>query len=412
MIWSIAWRNVWRNRSRSVVIMLAMMMGLTGGIFYNAFMMGMNDQRNRAAISNELSDFQIHHPEYLMNQEIRFVIHNPDSLCGKIASLDNLKGVSYRTKNSAMIKTATTAAGTMVNGIDPDSEKKVTNIYQNVVEGGYFDGSRRMPMLLSRKMAEKLHAKLGSKVVLSMANEKGSIVEAAFKVTGIYFTHNDLYDEANVFVVRSDLDKLLEFDGNSTSEIAVRLFKTSEIENFRKQLNLVLSRELETKKMVLQSWDELDPTLRVIDEYTIFFSYIFMGIILFALAFGIVNTMMMAVLERTREIGMLMANGMQRGNIFKMILYETLFLSITGGAAGIVVSLALVTWFSHSGIDLSIFGKGINSIGYNSVVYLYAPPELYPIVALMVTVTAMIASIYPARKALKMNPVEALHYNG
>jgi ABC-type lipoprotein release transport system permease subunit len=392
--------------------MLAMMMGLTGGIFYNAFMMGMNDQRNRAAISNELSDFQIHHPEYLMNQEIRFVIHNPDSLCGKIASLDNLKGVSYRTKNSAMIKTATTAAGTMVNGIDPDSEKKVTNIYQNVVEGGYFDGSRRMPMLLSRKMAEKLHAKLGSKVVLSMANEKGSIVEAAFKVTGIYFTHNDLYDEANVFVVRSDLDKLLEFDGNSTSEIAVRLFKTSEIENFRKQLNLVLSRELETKKMVLQSWDELDPTLKVIDEYTIFFSYIFMGIILFALAFGIVNTMMMAVLERTREIGMLMANGMQRGNIFKMILYETLFLSITGGAAGIVVSLALVTWFSHSGIDLSIFGKGINSIGYNSVVYLYAPPELYPIVALMVTVTAMIASIYPARKALKMNPVEALHYNG
>jgi len=392
--------------------MLAMMMGLTGGIFYNAFMMGMNDQRNRAAISNELSDFQIHHPEYLMNQEIRFVIHNPDSLCGKIASLDNLKGVSYRTKNSAMIKTATTVAGTMVNGIDPDSEKKVTNIYQNVVEGGYFDGSRRMPMLLSRKMAEKLHAKLGSKVVLSMANEKGSIVEAAFKVTGIYFTHNDLYDEANVFVVRSDLDKLLEFDGNSTSEIAVRLFKTSEIENFRKQLNLVLSRELETKKMVLQSWDELDPTLKVIDEYTIFFSYIFMGIILFALAFGIVNTMMMAVLERTREIGMLMANGMQRGNIFKMILYETLFLSITGGAAGIVVSLALVTWFSHSGIDLSIFGKGINSIGYNSVVYLYAPPELYPIVALMVTVTAMIASIYPARKALKMNPVEALHYNG
>jgi ABC-type antimicrobial peptide transport system permease subunit len=95
-----------------------------------------------------------------------------------------------------------------------------------------------------------------------------------------------------------------------------------------------------------------------------------------------------------------------------MILFETLFLSITGGVAGIVVSAALVAWLGRTGIDLSIFGKGINSLGYNSVVYLYAPLELYPIVALMVIVTAMIASIYPARKALKMNPVEALHYNG
>jgi ABC-type lipoprotein release transport system permease subunit len=392
--------------------MSAMMMGLTGGIFYNAFMMGMNDQRKRAAISNELSDFQIHHPEYLMNQEIRFVVYKPDRLCGKITSLGNLKGVSYRTKNSAMIKTASTAAGTMVNGIDPDSEKLVTNIYQAVVEGGYFEGSRRMPLLLSRKTAEKLHAKLGSKVVLSMANEKGSIVEAAFKVTGIYFTHNDLFDEANVYVMRSDLNKLLDFDENSTSEIAVRLGKTAEYENFRKQLSIALSNEKNEKKIIIQSWDELDPTLKVIDEYTVFFSYIFMGIILFALAFGIINTMMMAVMERTREIGMLMANGMQRGNIFKMILYETLFLSITGGVAGIVVSAALVAWFGHIGIDLSIFGKGINSMGYNSVVYLYAPLELYPIVAIMVMVTAMIASIYPARKALKMNPVEALHYNG
>lgn len=412
MIWSIAWRNVWRNRSRSFVIMSAMMMGLTGGIFYNAFMMGMNDQRKRAAISNELSDFQIHHPEYLMNQEIRYVMDKPDSLCAKITSLGHLKGVSYRTKNSAMIKTASTAAGTMVNGIDPDSEKLVTNIYQTVVEGGYFEGSRRMPMLLSRKMAEKLHAKFGSKVVLSMANEKGSIVEAAFKVTGIYFTHNDLFDEANVYVMRSDLNKLLDFDENSTSEIAIRLGKTAKYENFRKQLATLLSNEQSEKKIIIQSWDELDPTLKVIDEYTVFFSYIFMGIILFALAFGIINTMMMAVMERTREIGMLMANGMQRGNIFKMILYETLFLSITGGVAGIVVSAALVAWFGHTGIDLSIFGKGINSIGYNSVVYLYAPLELYPIVAMMVIVTAMIASIYPARKALKMNPVEALHYNG
>lgn len=412
MIWSIAWRNVWRNRSRSFVIMSAMMMGLTGGIFYNAFMMGMNDQRKRAAITNELSEFQIHHPEYSLNQEIRFVIYKPDSLCRKISSLGNLKGVSYRTKNSAMIKTASTAAGTMVNGIDPDSEKLVTNIYQTVVEGGYFEGSRRMPILLSRKMAEKLRAKLGSKVILSMANDKGSIVEAAFKVTGIYFTHNDIFDEANVYVMRSDLNKLLDFDENSTSEIAVRLVKTAEYENFRKQLCTVLNITQNEDKMIVQSWDELDPTLKVIDEYTVFFSYIFMGIILFALAFGIINTMMMAVMERTREIGMLMANGMQRGNIFKMILYETLFLSITGGVAGIVISAALVAWFGHTGIDLSIFGKGINSIGYNSVVYLYAPLELYPIVALMVMVTAMIASIYPARKALKMNPVEALHYNG
>jgi ABC-type antimicrobial peptide transport system permease subunit len=138
---------------------------------------------------------------------------------------------------------------------------------------------------------------------------------------------------------------------------------------------------------------------------------IFVIIILVALSFGIINTMLMAIMERVREIGMLMAIGMNKGKIFLMILFETLFLSVTGGILGLLFSWILINITGITGIDLSVLAEGLNSMGYSSFVY----PELdfyyYALIGLLVVATAVFASIMPARKALKFNPAEAVRHD-
>jgi ABC-type antimicrobial peptide transport system permease subunit len=136
--------------------------------------------------------------------------------------------------------------------------------------------------------------------------------------------------------------------------------------------------------------------------------FIFIGIIMLALAFGIINTMLMAILERTKELGMLMAIGMNRRRIFKMIMLETVFLTIVGSIAGMLTGLAITKALGKTGIHFTGWGEGFEAIGFAARVYPIMTPEFFVFTTIMVITTAIISSIWPARKALKLNPVEAL----
>ena len=128
-------------------------------------------------------------------------------------------------------------------------------------------------------------------------------------------------------------------------------------------------------------------------------------------SFGIINTMLMAIMERVREIGVLMAIGMNKGKVFLMILLETVFLSLTGGIMGLALSYFVVTITGNNGIDLSIVGEGLNAMGYSAFVYPELDSIYYFMIVGLVVVTALFASILPARKALKFNPAEAVRHD-
>jgi ABC-type lipoprotein release transport system permease subunit len=135
---------------------------------------------------------------------------------------------------------------------------------------------------------------------------------------------------------------------------------------------------------------------------------IFMLIILGALGFGIVNTMLMVILERTKELGMLMAIGMNKKRLFLTIMLETVFLSLVGGIIGELISMLIILYFGHIGIDLSAFSEGFESVGYGAVSYPFLEVYRYVQITTLVIVTGILASIYPAWKALKLNPAEAI----
>jgi len=152
----------------------------------------------------------------------------------------------------------------------------------------------------------------------------------------------------------------------------------------------------------------LMPDMQMMNKSMDLSMYIIVGIILAALGFGIVNTMLMVVLERIKEIGMLMAVGMNKLRIFLMIMLETVLLSLTGGVTGIALALLLVKITSNTGINLSFYSQGLEAYGFDSVIFPKIDISIILQITLLVIFVGIIASIYPARKALKLNPAEAL----
>ena len=174
-------------------------------------------------------------------------------------------------------------------------------------------------------------------------------------------------------------------------------------------MNSVVSRiKAKFPYLSVRNWKQIQPQLAVLEDFVGIELYVILGIILFAVAFGIVNTMLMVVFERIRELGMLMAVGMNKLKIFKMIMLETVLLTLTGGIIGMFLGEALLLSIGSGGLDLSSVSKGMESMGYEAIIYPKISVEFYINLSIMIIFAGIFASIYPVRKALRLKPAEAV----
>jgi len=404
MIWSVSWRNVWRNKLRSGVILTAIALGVFAGLFSMAFMKGMANQRLESATMTEVSHIQIHTPEFVDVNDIEHYFSESEEMTQEITKLQGVKSVSARIIVNSIINSAEKGTGIKLVGIDPEVEKTVTNLSEKLIEGNYLKPVKRgKPIVIGQKLAETLDVGTGSKVVIGTLDINGQPLYYQFKIAGIFKTVSTPFDESTAFVNVSDLREITGIPDDVAHEIAILLES--------RELSKDISTEL--KKMYpnldIKQWNEIMPELSYLTETMDYFMYIFILIILLALGFGIVNTMLMVVLERVKELGMLMAVGMNKIRIFNMIMLETVFLCVTGGAIGIALGSAFSLYFSDKGMDLSsLYGEGLSAIGYDSVVFTVLTPDMIGIIVFLVILTGIFASIYPALKALKLSPAEAI----
>ena len=403
MIWEIAWENIWRNKQRSLIVIFSMAVGLLGGTFTAALVFGMRDQKINASVNYEVSNIQLHNPKYLDNNETQYFINSADSIVQYISEIPGVKAVAKRTKVLGMVNYSSFSSGVQIVGINTEEERNTSSIYKTICDscGNYFETAKKNPAVISRKLANKLKARLHSKIVLRFPRSDGEIQTAAFNIVGIYHTSNTAFDESNVFVRNKDLTDSsgLFF---KTHEIAVLLNNNDSLISITSKL------KAKYPQLSVMTWKEIQPQLAILEGFVGVELYVILGIILFALAFGIVNTMLMVVLERVRELGMLMAIGMNKAKIFKMIMLETLLLTTTGGVVGMILSGILLLSFGHRGIDLSSVSKGMESLGYEAMIYPKISLQYYLNLSLMIIVTGVLSSIYPSRKALKLRPAEAV----
>ncbi|MEP7266797.1 MAG: FtsX-like permease family protein [Saprospiraceae bacterium] len=397
----IAWKNIWRNKVRSLVVIGSIIVGVWSVIFLMSFSLGMGDSYVRNAVKNQYAHIQIHHPEFIEDQEVRFTIELKD----QISSIPNVKNYSARIISNGMLSTGHGAKGVFIKGIIPDKESKLSDLDKKIVEGDYLSEDDTKGLLVSKKMIEKFKLKLKSRVVLTIQDQVGTIKYAAYKVSGIYSTGNSMVDESQVFVNEKGLRNLILGDTvpvNIFHEIAIEVSRPDSIAQVESLLQSIYPRD------TIQNYKELAPDLALMETQIRTSGFIFIFIFMLALIFGIINTMLMAVLERYRELGMLQAIGMPKLKVFGMVVWETIFMCMAGVPVGFFLGWISVYYFQGRGLDLSAFSKGNEQFGIDSIIYPITDNALFTQLGIAVAITSILAAIYPAIKAVNLRPVEAI----
>ena len=453
-----------------MVVIVAVMLGIFGGVMATGIMNGWIEQRIHSSIYTETSHLQIHNPEFMYNEEIQYTVSDYEKVTNVLDTMSAIVAYSPRVKQFAMAKNSWSASGFVVKGIDPTTEKQVSDLYNYLIEGEFFEGDHRRPsIVIGSKVAENLKLlnyqitsekmdsidpelysseviqkledigsgryrkekdfrnaleekltkdelneysdklvkyfsfyRLGTNIELTLQDIEGTITHPVFRVRGIYRTNNSAFDAMNAFVER---DKLNKYTGLSDSEVHEIAILSTDNETG----DIVAGRLSEIfPEQDIMSWRRLTPMIAMFTDFSKVMGYIYVGIILLALAFGVINTMLMSVLERVKELGMLMAIGMNKKRVFNMIMLESVFLTLTGAIVGMLSSVIIVQILSKTGINFEMWSEGFEALGYAAIVYPEVTLINYFVITAMVVVTGMISSIWPARKALRLNPVEAL----
>lgn len=401
MVPIIAWRNIWRSRTRSLVVIGSIVIGIWALIFLLGFMQGQVDNYVSGIIESETSHLQMHDPQFEDDFDVKLTINNASKIVEDLESDPGVHAVTSRILLNGMISSSAAANGIMVKGIDLEREDSVTHILAKIMEGAAPDTTKRNQIVVSERIAEKLKVKLRSKVVLTFQNTDADITTAAFRVSGIYKTHSKLHDELYVFANKKDLVRLAGVPPGSAHEIAILLGEIDHSDAFAENLN-------ETYPWKAETYKQISPDLELFSSQIKLNLIIMTTIFMLALIFGIINTMLMAVLERVRELGMLMAVGMNRVRVFFMIVLETLYIALVGAPIGIILGYFTTKYLNRVGINLSAWSSALEEFGMKDIVRPSLESDTILTVAIAVLITAVLASIYPAIKAIRLRPVQAL----
>jgi ABC-type lipoprotein release transport system permease subunit len=453
-----------------MIVVVSVILGLLGGMLLVGIMGGWVEQRIDAAIYNEISHVQIHNPDFMNNEEIQFTIKDYDRIKNVLDTMSGVKAYATRSKMFAMIKSDWGTTGMVIKGIDLDKEKQISKLNNYIIEGSYFNEDSKLPsIVIGSKAAEELKLlnyqidsskinnlnsigvpneivekinklsnkrfrtekkfkeelstvlpssemseygqkiikhfsfyRLRAKVTITVSDSAGNMIPLTYRVQGIYKTSNSVFDGMNAFVLRDHLLKETGFKDNFIHEMNIVCTDNETAGMVSKKLKKMFPNQS------ILSWKEISPDLGYLNDMMRVMDMFYVGIILFALAFGIINTMLMAVLERSKEIGMLMAVGMNKVRIFTMIMFESIFLTLTGAIGGMILSGIILAILSKTGLNLSMWSEGLEAIGYSAIVYPVITVSNYTDITILVILTGVIAALWPARKALKMNPAEAL----
>lgn len=402
MILIMAWRNIWRNKMRSIIIMLSIALGLFAGIAVLSLYKGMMRSRVRTVIDAEVGHLQLHDSNFKKDYEPAFVISNGLEILKKIRRMQGVKFAAPRSITNGMLATATGSAGVQINGVEPQDEYNASQLKAKIVDGKLFDSTKKSEVMIGKKLAKKMKLKTGSKLVLTFTDSSGTIVSAAFRVVAVYESNNAPLDERNVYINIHSMNELLT-TGNAFHEIVVLLKRDEDVPLLQQQMQQQFS------NYKIESWKEISPETDLMVQTTDQLSYILMTIIMFALAFGIINTMLMAILERTKEIGMMVALGTSKLKMFLLVLSETVFLTLAGAPVGLLIGWLVIKYFNKHGLDMSGMGREMmSSFGYSTLIFPEFPSDKLAGVLLIVCCTALLSCLFPAIKALKLQPVEAL----
>ena len=395
----LAWRYLWRNHRRTIIMLSAIAIGIWAMIIMIAFTRGMVDDMINNNVQNFLGHIQIHHPDYRDDPSI---VNRIDPPTGEVASYLEQRSLSWtgRIRVPAVISSERESLGVELMGVMPARELKMSLIPNQITVGEFLPSGDSNGIVIGAKLARRLDTELGKRVVILTQDPDNNIADRGFPVIGIFTASLASMEERFVFVGLQTAQQLLKV-GDDLSELEIQGPNLRQIDPIFNDLKMMLpNRDVAT-------WYQIDTYLGTMLGVMDGFVVIWIIVIFLTLSFGLVNTLVMAVFERVREIGLIMALGMRPSSIMQQVLLETLLLLVLGLAIGNGLVLLTVIPLTD-GVDISVVGEGMEMMGAAAKLY----PAIYNKDLLLanglVIVLGLLAGLLPAYRASQYDPVRAL----
>jgi ABC-type lipoprotein release transport system permease subunit len=407
MYLQLAWRNVWRNKRRTAIILTAVVIGIWSMILLGSLMRGIAVGMIQNGIATLTGHLQIHHNGYRNDPDIQNSISDPNRVVEAIRHKLPVGALwSLRVRVNAVASNARHSSGVTLVGIDPAAEAQISFLGSAMYQGRYLSPDDKSGIIVGNALLEKFETKLGRKLVLMSQDTNREIASRAFRIVGTFRAEMESTEKQFVFINRTESQKFLKLK-NGISEISIVFPDKPD----NPEVYQALKSALPSRNFEIHSWRELLPFqmayLKILDG----FMWIWYLVIFVAMGFGIVNTTLMAVFERMREFGLLKALGMKPWWILREVLTESCLLLITGMAIGNFLAFICIYALSGSGIDLSALAAGAEYAGMTRVIYPAIAIKDVLMSNFIVLFLGILVSAYPAVKAAKFTPVEALIHN-
>lgn len=403
MLVRLAWRNVWRNRRRSLIILTSIVVGVVASLFIDAFSRGYIKQVFENELGSHMAHIQIHARGFSDNKVVQGFMADDGFALAAARADPVVLHATRRTITFGLASSASNSSGASIVGVDPAEEAAVTTIARSVASGRYLSGAPN-EILIGERLAATLDVGLGDRVVAMASTADGKVGTEMFRVVGLYRTVSSVFDRMYVYIPIADAQRMLHAEGR-IAEIAIVTREIGHVTAVRDALR----RRLDTRYEVL-SYRDIMPSLIAMMEVTESVLNVFAYIIGLAMVFGIINMMLMSVFERIREFGVLKSIGMGNGTLLLLIELEALLLGCVGAAAGAVLGIGVNLLLGHSGLNFAAFAEGLAAFGTGAILYPVLDYDAVVSTALVIIAFCLVAALYPAARAMKLEPIHAVRY--
>ena len=402
-----AWRNIWRNPRRTILTISAIAFASLLLVFMLSFQFGSYETMINTSVKIQTGHLQIQARDYQDKKNIRLVVPEPAKIAEILEGIPNAQAYTYRGQAFSLISSDQRTYGVVVTGIDPVREAKVSRLKSLVREGEFLAADDTDQALIGQLLARNLRVTLGDELTVLGQGRDGSIAATAVRIKGIFSSGIGDFDRAAIHIPLQTFQDVYSMQG-AVHEVVIIADSLRNIAGIKAAIRAGISKLKPDKPLAVLDWDELMPGLRQSIEMDLISGLIFYLLLVLVVAFSILNTFLMAIFERTREFGVLMAIGTTPGRLTKVLLIESMTLTLIGIGTGIIAGSLITLYFQAHGIDFSGASELLSQFGITGRMY----PRLSwlsavsgPLAVLMIT---FFAALYPAIKVRRLQPVEAM----
>lgn len=398
LIYELSVRNLWRQRRRNTILLISVISAITGVVVLNSLIRGMQAQMVDQVVHNLNGHITLHAPNYRSDPAIQRGFTEESASIARVLESVNLAGWATRIKIPAVVMSERETRGVQIIGIDPTQEH-ISIVADLPVEGAFIADSAENRIVLGRALLNQLRTKIGHRVVVVMQDISGKSIEVGFQIAGVYDSDSEAMEKHVIFTGKDALQQFLNTE--NITELSLR-YNTRLIPTHGLESIAQLFPNLEAL-----DWKHIDPLVAFMYESVNAMVYIWLVIVFTALVFGLMNTFITAVLERTQEIGLCKSMGMKSNLVLCQVVTESMLIMFLGLLGGLLLSWCVLQLIGD-GIDLSAFAAGVEMLNL--------APKMRPavvwqdiIIVIVATILlALLASLYPAIRAVRLDPLVAL----